>query len=156
MDQSSYDDHGSKLDDATVLLSSSRTALAFDRTAMASDRTLMATLRTSLSLIGFGFTIFQFFHSLNTEFLEGRLPSVSPRRFGAALVVLGIILLVLGILNHLKETRARRIRRERLCDQGLLAHLEPVKVSPAMAAAVLLLAIGILAFFSIAFRLGPL
>lgn len=155
MDQSSHDEGDNELDDATML-SSSRTVLAFDRTAMASDRTLMATLRTSLSLIGFGFTIFQFFHSLNGEFLKGSLPSASPRRFGAALVVVGVILLALGILGHVKETRTRRLRRARLCDRGLITHLEPVKVSPAMAIAILLLAIGILAFINIAFRLGPL
>jgi putative membrane protein len=31
---------------------------------MSADRTLMSVVRTSLSLIGFGFTIFQFFRYL--------------------------------------------------------------------------------------------
>jgi putative membrane protein len=144
------------LDDPTTLLASNRTAMSFERTAMSSDRTLMSVIRTSLSLLGFGFTIFQFFHTLNERFMEGRLPTEAPRRFGGALVVLGITLLALGIFNHLNETRARRRRRARLYEGGLVAHVEPVKASSAMVIAILLLMVGLLAFVSIAFRVGPL
>ena len=137
-------------------LAANRTAMAFERTAMASDRTLMAIVRTSLSLIGFGFTIFQFFHRLNTDFMEGQLPTTAPRRFGAALITLGIVLLVLGIFKHISETRARRVRRDRLYRYGLIHHVEPVKLSSVLVVAGLLLALGLLAFMSVAFRAGPL
>jgi putative membrane protein len=63
-------------------LAVNRTAMAVERTEMAGHRTLMAVVRTSLSLIGFGFTIFQFFHTLNTKYSEGMLPSGAPARFG--------------------------------------------------------------------------
>jgi putative membrane protein len=42
------------------------THFAWLRTRMAAERTLMAWVRTSVSLIGFGFTIFQFFSRLST------------------------------------------------------------------------------------------
>jgi putative membrane protein len=143
-------------DDASTELSANRTSMSFERTAMASDRTLMAMVRTSLALIGFGFTIFQFFHRLNDDFLGGRMPPTAPRRFGAALIVLGILLLVLGIIKHVRETRARRARRARLFDQGLIRHVEPVRLSSVVAVAGLLLALGLFAFMSVAFRAGPL
>jgi putative membrane protein len=123
---------------------------------MSSDRTLMSVVRTSLSLIGFGFTIFQFFHTLNTDYLAQGLPPRAPRLFGGALVALGIMLLVLGILEHLRETRSRRARRTRLYQAGLVRHVEPVKPSYVLVVAILLLLVGVLSFLSIAFRAGPL
>lgn len=143
-------------DDANVELSANRTAMAFDRTAMASDRTLMAMVRSALALIGFGFTIFQFFHRLNDDYLGGQLPTTAPRRFGAALIVLGMLLLVLGIFKHFRETKARRARRARLYDLGLIRHVEPVRPSSVLAVAALLFAVGLFAFISVAFRAGPL
>ena len=142
--------------DANIELSANRTSMSFERTAMASDRTLMAMVRTSLALIGFGFTIFQFFHRLNDDYLGGQLPTTAPRRFGAALIVLGMLLLVLGIAKHVRETRARRARRERLYGQGLIRHVEPVRLSSVLAVAALLFAVGLFAFISVAFRAGPL
>ena len=142
--------------DSACELSSNRTAMSFERTLMSSDRTLMSAVRTSLSLIGFGFTIFQFFHSLGAEYLKGELPPAAPQRFGAALVVLGIVLLVMGILEHLREARSRRARRARLYAAGLIRHVETVKPSNILIVAALLLLIGLAAFGSIVFRVGPL
>lgn len=140
--------------DAGTELAANRTAMAFDRTALASDRTLMAMVRTSLALIGFGFTIFSFFHTLIQKYLD--LPTVAPRRFGGMLIILGIILLTLGIINHRKETTDRRLRRQALYEQGLIHHPEVVRVSATMVVALLLLLVGVLAIFSILTRLGPL
>lgn len=142
------------LGDAGTELAANRTAMAFDRTALASDRTLMAMVRTSLALIGFGFTIFSFFHTLIQKYLD--LPTVAPRRFGGMLIILGIILLTLGIFNHQRETKERRLRRQTLYDQGLIHHPEIVRRSATMIVALLLLLVGILAIFSIVTRLGPL
>ena len=50
--------------DASTELASRRTGMSFQRTRMSADRTLMSVMRTSLALIGFGFTIFQFFEKL--------------------------------------------------------------------------------------------
>jgi putative membrane protein len=134
--------------DPAVELSSNRTAMSFERTAMSSDRTLMSVVRTSLSLIGFGFTIFQFFHLLNDEFLKVPRPN-APRVFSLALIVLGVALLTLGLVNHVRETRARRARRERLCNLGLIRHPEIVKTSSAMMIAVLLWLLGVVAIVDV-------
>lgn len=140
--------------DAGTELASNRTAMAFDRTALASDRTLMAMVRTSLALIGFGFTIFTFFHTLAEKYLH-QLPPEAPRRFGGALIVLGIILLIFGILDHRADTRQRRNRRQTLFDQQLIHHPEAAKTSPTMVVAVLLLLVGLAAILRVAMKVGP-
>lgn len=122
---------------------------------MSSDRTLMSVVRTSLSLIGFGFTIFQFFHTLNKDFLTTHLPAGAPRRFGAALVALGIVLLVNGMWYHHREVSALRRRRKALHDQGLIRHPEIHSTSSAVLIAFLLLLVGSMAMFSILTRSGP-
>ena len=78
-----------------------RTGMAFQRTRMAADRTLMAVIRTSLSLIGFGFTIYQFFNKLKDAGLL-RGTAGGERNFGSTLVLLGIAMLVLGIVYHIR------------------------------------------------------
>lgn len=140
--------------DAGTELSSNRTAMSFDRTALSNDRTLMSVVRTSLSLIGFGFTIFQFFHKLSDQFLKG-LPPEAPRRFGGALIVLGVILLTVGIYNHAHGTRERRMRRQTLFEQGLIHHPEIKRPNSSMIIAVLLLIVGVLAMMRVALSTGP-
>jgi len=139
--------------DKSTELGSQRTAMAFDRTALSSDRTLMAMVRTSLALIGFGFTIFTFFHTLSEKYLD--LPAQAPRRFGGALIILGVILLTLGIFNHQQETKARRQRRRMLYDQGLIHHAEFIRRSPTMIVAILLLLVGLTAILRIIAKAGP-
>ena len=134
-------------------LSSQRTAMSFERTAMATDRTLMAVVRTSLALIGFGFTIFEFFRKISQD--DKGLPAAAPRRFGLALITLGLILLAAGIFGHLKEASGRRRRRQALFDQGLIGHAEPLGPNSSMIAAVLLLVIGVFAILRVGFSLGP-
>ncbi len=137
-------------------LASQRTAMAFERTSLATDRTLMAVVRTSLSLIGFGFTIFQFFHKLGSQFLPpNTLPSEAPRRFGLALIVLGVIMLCYGIYNHEYAARERRRRRQALFDQGLIRNPEIKRPNSARIIAILLLIVGLLAISSVALRTGP-
>src|SRR5262245_34635443 len=88
----------SRSDEISTELSARRTGMSFQRTRMSADRTLMSVIRTSLSLIGFGFTIFQVFEKL----LEAQVlkSNMAPRRFGEALVFLGVAMLVVGIGYH--------------------------------------------------------
>lgn len=135
-------------------LAANRTAMAFDRTAMASDRTLMAMVRTSLALIGFGFTIFQFFHTLQDKY-GASVPEAAPRRFGLSLILLGVTLLAIGIVNHRKESAARRERRERLHAAKLIHHPELRVVNGTMVVAIFLLLVGLLAVLRVGLGAGP-
>ena len=126
-------------------MSKRRTGMSFQRTRLSAERTLMSIVRTSLSLISFGFTIFQFFHKLKeAELVQS---SYEPRQFGAALVWLGIALLVLGIIYHVHFMLGLRKIRAAMT-QGEFIHGESgFPVSITLVAAAMLLMIGILAIF---------
>jgi putative membrane protein len=141
-------------DAASVELSSNRTAMSFERTMMSTDRTLMSAARTSISLLGFGFTIFQFFHVLNDKFLNSKLPPEAPRRFGGSLILLGMILLAMALWFHRREVLALRTRRQNLFEQGLIHQPAIHKTSAAVAISILLLVIGALAMWSVATHSG--
>jgi putative membrane protein len=69
---------------------------AWLRTQMGLQRTLMAAVRTSVSLIGFGFTVAEFFQRLEGEASVGRHftnPEI-PRNLGMVLIGAGVLSLV--------------------------------------------------------------
>ena len=139
-----------------VTLHSRRTALAFQRTRMSADRTLMAVIRTSLSLIGFGFTIYQFFrYLLETAGTTQLIRSEAPRKFGMALVTLGVVMLSLGIWKHVAFMLELRSQRRTLADQGLFPGDDKFPVSITLITATFLLAIGLIAIVGMAMRAGP-
>ena len=135
-------------------LAARRTGMAFQRTRMAADRTLMAVMRTSLSLIGFGFTIYQFFQKL-TE--SGQIShDHAARRFGMALVVLGILMLVGGIGYHGSYMlELRRVRNE-MKAEGILHGKTQFPLSLSLFTAILLLFLGVFAVLAMMFDYGPL
>jgi putative membrane protein len=143
----------SDLDRISVELSARRTGMSFQRTRMAADRTLMGTIRTSLSLIGFGFTIFQVFQKL----VEAKVlvHAQAPARFGTALVLLGIAMLVLGIVYHVRFMFELRRTRDQMRADGLIHGQSQYPVSMTLIVAVLLLAIGLAAIVSMTFNIGP-
>ena len=139
--------------DTNTELAARRTGMAFQRTRLAEDRTLMAVIRTSLSLIGFGFTIFQFFQRLREQDVITK--AAAARNFGLALVVLGIVMLVLGIIYHIQFMIGLRHMRESMRQEGLI-HAESVfPVSLTLVTAFVLLIIGVAAIVSMAFHVGP-
>ena len=140
-------------DRISVELASRRTGMSFQRTRMSADRTLMSVIRTSLSLIGFGFTIFQVFQKLYEAQILKR--AQAPRNFGEALVFLGVAMLTLGIVYHVKFMLELRRQREQMRADGLI-HVETrFPVSLTLITAALLLAIGLFAIVSMVFSVGP-
>lgn len=140
-----------------VLLSSTNTAQSFERTRMSADRTLFSIERTSLSLIGFGFTIFQFFSRVREmgAVAAAAVPTQAPRNFGLALVFLGVGLLAVGIWNQVAFMADLRRHRAELVGEGLLHGRRQIPISLATVGAVLLLLIGLTAILSMTIRAGP-
>jgi len=124
-----------------------RTGMAFQRTRMAADRTLMAVIRTALSLITFGFTLYQVFKKLGAaHFLRD---TADTRHFGAALVFLGILMLVLGVLYHIKFMLELRVQRRKMRDLALIHAESGFPASLTLIVAMALLLVGIDAAVSI-------
>ncbi len=146
-------DTGRLHSDISTELSSRRTGMSFQRTRMSADRTLMSVIRTSLSLIGFGFTIFQFFEKLRDA---GALKhAAAPRHFGIALVLLGIVMLIGGIIYHSQYMYGLREQRKAMAADGLI-HAESIfPVSLTLITACLLLVLGVVAIVSMVFEVGP-
>jgi putative membrane protein len=137
-------------DDPAVELSSNRTSLSFERTRMSADRTLMSSVRTSLSLISFGFTIHEVFAKAS-PLVEAA--NAQGRRLGLALLSLGVLVLVMGLVSHGRFERGLAERRQRLFDLMLLRTAPRHDVTPTYVSAFLLLAIGLLAIADIAFKI---
>jgi putative membrane protein len=134
-------------------LAARQTGMSFQRTRMSADRTLMSVIRTSLSLIGFGFTIYQVFQkAVEAQVLKH---AYAPRRFGEALVLLGIGMLVLGIGYHVAFMLGLRHLRTDMKLEGLIHGESRFPPSMTLIVAILLLLIGILAIWSMAFDVGP-
>jgi len=130
-----------------------QTGMAFHRTRMAADRTLMAVIRTSLSLIGFGFTIYQVFQKLyDAQVLKN---ARAPRRFGEALVLIGIGMLVFGMGYHVAFMIELRRLRDEMRREGLVHAESHFPASLTLIVALLLLLVGIFAIWSMVYHVGP-
>ena len=139
--------------DVNTELAARRTGMSFQRTRMSADRTLMSVIRTSLSLIGFGFTIFQFFQRLREQDVITK--AAAARNFGVALVALGVLMLIIGIIYHIQFMMGLRRLRESMRGEGLVHGESVFPVSLTLITAVALLIIGVAAIVSMAFRVGP-
>lgn len=140
-------------DDPSTELSSRRTGMSFQRTRMSADRTLMSVIRTSLSLISFGFTIYQFFHSLQRDSLIQ--PSGAPRNFGLTLVWLGVAMVGVGILFHVQFMLGLRRQRSEMKDAGLIHGESHFPGSYTLGVAILILLLGLGVIANLTFHIGP-
>jgi putative membrane protein len=147
---------GRKVDELSFRLSSRRTRLSFQRTRMSADRTLMSIVRTALSLIGFGFTIYQFFRYLRQSggMAETLVRAEAARNFSLALVTVGVLMLVLGIVGHVQFMLELRADHAQLVRVQLVPP-DHFPYSVTLAVALLLLLIGLLALLSIVAHVGP-
>ena len=139
--------------DVNTELAARRTGMSFQRTRLAEDRTLMAIIRTSLSLIGFGFTIYQFFERLREQDVITR--AAAPRHFGLALVAVGVLMLFFGIVYHVRFMLGLRRLRESMREDGLIHGETVFPVSLTLITAFLVLLVGIAAIVSMEFQVGP-
>ena len=137
----------------TTELAMRRTGMAFQRTRMAADRTLMAVIRTALSLISFGFTIHTFFNKLKEAgVLKG---TAAARNFGEALVLLGIGMLILGIIYHVRFMLGLRRMRTSMKVEGLIHGESGFPTSLVLIVAVVLLLLGVAVALSMIGHVGP-
>ncbi len=121
---------------------------AWIRTRLAVERTLMAWIRTSTALIGFGFTIVQFFQRLEgmNDVARAARPE-APRYLGLALIGAGIAGLLISIWQY------RRLNRYLLDAFPSIAGLPDVaKHTPLLAIAIALVLIGLFAFGAVYLR----
>ena len=147
-------EHRTALSTNRTEMSSRRTGMSFQRTRLSAERTLMSVIRTALSLISFGFTIFQFFRNLQEKAVLGS-GSHAARNFGAALVWLGVAMLVVGIAYHVQFMLGVRAERRAMRAEGLVHAQSGFPVSYTLLVALSLFFIGLAAIASVTFHVGP-
>jgi putative membrane protein len=120
------------------------------RTRLSVERTMMSWQRTATALIGFGFAIVQYLNHL--EQIPGARPAhlpTAPEYLGLALILCGILALVISLWQYLWVVRY-------LWGEPFspLAGMTKERMqSPVLAVAILLILIGLFAFFAVLFRL---
>jgi len=123
---------------------------AWLRTRLAVERTLMSWMRTATALIGFGFAIVQYLSHLPP--ISGGNPAYLP----AAPQYLGLALIAAGVLGMLISIWQYRWMLRYLWGGSFapIAGLQQEGMqSAALAVAVLLVGIGLFAFFAVLLRL---
>jgi putative membrane protein len=138
-----------------VVRTTSDSHFSWIRTRLSVERTLMSWVRTAVSLIGFGFTIVQFFQRLND--MQGVVPAArpqAPRQLGLALIGVGILALLISTWQY------RTVVRYLWSDQFVsIAGIEAkpmeriIKQTPLTAVVVAVILIGAFAFISVLFRM---
>jgi inner membrane protein YidH len=121
------------------------------RTRLSVERTMMSWLRTATALIGFGFAIVQFFERLqqSPQARSAYLPN-APIYLGLALIGCGVVALVVSIWQY--RWTVRYLWGKSFAPIAGMA--EEPKNSPALAIGVLLIFIGLFAFFAVLLRLA--
>jgi len=123
---------------------------AWLRTRLALERTALAWVRTAISLIGFGFTIVQFFQRLQS--MPGVAPAANPhapRYLGLALIGSGILALVLSILQY-RGVQSYMWREDYKSIAGIEGGPDRTAMLPV---AIVLLLVGVFAFCAVLFRM---
>ncbi len=123
---------------------------AWMRTRLAMERTLMAWVRTGSSLIGFGFTIVQFFDRM--EDLQNAKPARfpgAPRYLGLMLITCGIAALVISAWQYRVEMQDMRSGEfAAIAGENNARHQIPL-----LAISAALTLVGLFAFFAVSLRL---
>jgi len=120
------------------------------RTRQAIERTYLAWIRTGVSLIGFGFTIVQFFEKMQGMTARGgrTMAEQMPRNLGLALIAAGILALTISSFQYRGQLRYLWSEQFR----SIAGISEKPHRTPAFISAMVLLLIGVAAFVSVFFR----
>jgi len=118
------------------------------RTRLSVERTLMSWVRTATALIGFGFTIVQFFERMQSmASVAPALRPQMPRYLGLALIGAGIAGLIVSLWQYRSLLRYLHDDFEPIAGVGRAGHQTPL-----MAVTIALLLIGIFAFVAVLIR----
>ena len=123
---------------------------AWVRTRLALERTIMSWLRTAVALIGFGFALVQYINHLQQ--VRGARPAylpTSPEYLGLALISCGVLALVISIWQY--RWSIRYLFGEPFTP--LAGVTKKGMQTPVMAVAILLIFVGLFAFFAVLLRL---
>ena|SRR6516162_3950185 len=118
------------------------------RTRMSLERTLMSWMRTGIALIGFGFTIFQFFGRLNTT------PGVAVPTYPRAPQYLALELIGAGTIGLLIAAWEYHATARYLWSTEFkaIAGIPSIRHTPILGMSILLALIGVFAFAAVLFR----
>ena len=123
---------------------------AWLRTRLALERTIMAWVRTAVALIGFGFAIVQYLEHLEeTPGARAAYLPHAPRYLGLALISCGILALAISLWQY--AWAIRYLWGEPYTP--LAGVTKEGKHTPVMAVAIVLILIGLFAFFAVLLRL---
>ena len=120
------------------------------RTRLSVERTMMSWQRTAVALIGFGFAIVEYFNHLQQ--IRGARPAyfpAAPEYLGLGLISCGVLTLVISLWQYCSTVRY-------LWGESFAPIAGMTKEgiqSPVIAIAILLIAIGLFAFFAVLLRL---
>ncbi len=118
------------------------------RTRLSLERTLMSWVRTSVALIGFGFTIVQFFEHLHSEVVAPALRPQAPRYLGLALIAAGVLALLVSVWQYRAVVRYLLSKEfEPIAGLG-----EVVRHTPLYAISIAIIFIGLFAFGAVFLR----
>jgi putative membrane protein len=122
---------------------------AWLNTAMGLQRTLMSAVRTAVSLIGFGFTVAQFFEKMRSNLPAGlrEVRADVPRNLGLVLIGAGVVSLAVFTWQYHAAMHYMRSP-----PYGVLAGRERPMHSSAYIVAFTVLLIGVAAFGSVLLR----
>src|SRR6516165_11140071 len=123
---------------------------AWIRTRRSLERTIMSWLRTAVALIGFGFAIVQYLEHLEeTPGARAAYLPHAPRYLGLALISCGILALLVSIWQY--RWGIRYLWGEPYTP--IAGVTQEGKQTPVIAVGIVLILIGLFAFFAVLFRL---
>ena len=120
------------------------------RTRLSVERTLMSVVRTAIALIGFGFTIVQFFDRFQDSVgvKPARFPD-APRYLGLALIFCGVATLIISIWEY--RWTLRYLWGGDFA--AIAGATKEGKQTPLIVVSIALVLVGTFAFFAVVLRL---